>query len=98
PIIQQVTEPARQAVSTLANSDVLTAIGPALPVVMPRPVVPTPTPFVASLTLDIQIEDAPEAAVEEQPPVIAAPTTVVAYRPLPITLAPAPAQPAPIDE
>ena len=65
PVLQQVAEPARQAVASLVqpSSDMVTALvsGPSVRVLV-MPVVPTPVPFVATASLDITINPAPEPA------------------------------------
>jgi hypothetical protein len=80
PILQQVAEPARQAVSNLVQptSDLVPSfMVPPVVQVSIKPAVPTPVPFVASTTLDITIddvappdEDVPAEAPVEEPAVI----------------------------
>src|ERR1043166_7226428 len=79
PVVQQVSEPARQAVTTLVQpaTDMIGSLMPAPVVVAPAPVAaptePTAAPFVDTTSLDVTVEDEIPAPVGPRAPVFGAP-------------------------
>jgi len=73
PIVQQVTEPARQVVTTFVQptrqmiGSLMPAPMPSLPQILPMP--PTAVPFVDTTALDVIVDEAPAPVAAYSPPV-----------------------------
>ena len=109
PILQQMTAPARQVVSTFISPATDLFPGPSVQLQAPLPAAaPTAVPFVATVTLDVTIDDAEpaaepavdepvaEAVVVPQPTV--APVAVARRVFVPAPIAPAPEEEAVADD
>ena len=103
PLLEQVTEPARQAVTNFVPPAVEFIARPSAQVAPPPAIAPTAAPFMATVTIDVTIEDAEPLVLEE--PVVVEPEPTVApvpvarpvFIPTLVVTAPAPEEQA-VDE